>query len=197
VDRSRRLWWTLDLLMATALLGVLVGYHHVGYYQCNACGSAMVRHEWGVGDPGGFGLPILPIHASEIPSRAREMLFDDGHRHDWAGWFGWVRSTFWAVHWDGHPRYNSFGRLYEDDPQFRAFIHGRLRAGSLTREEAAALVALRRPLRPPSFCPAHPPGEPLPKPTPDPEHTALVQLGERLFEQYHAHPPADTWWYWH
>jgi hypothetical protein len=183
--------------MALALVGVLAGYHHVGYYQCNTCGAGMVSHEWGLGDPGGLGFPILPVLEAQTPSHAHEDLFDREHLHEWAGWFGWVRSTIWALHWDGHPHYNSFGRLYEDDPRFRAFIQSKLRAGPLTREEAASLVALRRPPHPPGFCPAHPPEKPLPTPVPDLEHTALVQLGERLLGEYHGAPPTDAWLYWH
>ena len=182
--------------MATALIWVLFGYHHVGYFRCNTCGTRMVRHEWGLGEPNGFGFRVMPIAETLTGSRAQREILEPGHRHEWSGWFGWVPSTFCALHWDGHPRYNSFGESYEDDPEFGSFIREKLRTGPLTRETVASLIALRRPPRPPGFCPAHPPKEPPPPFVPDPEHTALVQLGERLFTEYHGAPSADAWWYW-
>jgi hypothetical protein len=99
----------------------------------------------------------------------------------------------------GRQRRNRFLVDYEEDPEFRRFILGKIRGGALMRKQAAALVGLPRPRPPagPSFCPAHPPANPPPPPPqPDPEHEALVKRGRALFAEYHDGDPADEWWFW-
>jgi hypothetical protein len=113
-----------------------------GARTCRACLSSQGWSQWRVGIwPA--SIPLLPEMRTDVQPSHYARSFAPDHDHDWKG--------------GGHAAYVLFGTVthgfscggctptlaahnYESSPEYRSFIHEKLRRGELTEEQVRRLV---------------------------------------------------------
>ena len=131
-------------LAAGAVLWFVFGYHYTGHHVCFDCKTWVWFDRRGLGNPLGTHLE-LQNSVDECPSIARREFFPPDHVHrlvfgqSFNSWLfdGWICSL-------GTGASSDFTMRLNQDARFLEFIRAKIAAGSLTREQAAAMASVPR-----------------------------------------------------
>lgn len=191
------IWKALFILVVIMLVGHSVYRERWSAY----CPSCLAHREvviWAIGRPPDSSWTVRQSTRYGEPTIAQRDLFDDQHQHRWATGRVTLESLFGGgmlLH--SHPPYNRFVVDYENDADFREFVHSKIRSDSLSKEQAQRLAEFEQPEELYGKVPMYPPEDRIPPPpTLSASDKELLLLGWDLFDEYCEGEPPQGWWWW-
>src|SRR6516162_3208654 len=128
-------------------LSLFFHYKERDSYLCQSCFSGRNVFQWRLGSWGEAlsSIPLTPKWEFVEESQFRRDFFPTSHVHDWRFAQGspyYFFGTKWGGCAIGAGRYtSSLYETYESDPEFRTFVHAKLRDGSLTKSNVIAMMS--------------------------------------------------------
>lgn len=141
--KSRKRWYfALGVVVVAA---VLFHYRERNSYRCQTCWAQKDLFQWRLGSWGGFSVPLTPTRERISETHFRQDFLPADHAHSWKFAQG-SPYRFFGTTWSGCAigggrHVNILYRMYESDPEFRAFILQKIEDRTLTKSNIVAMMS--------------------------------------------------------
>jgi len=139
--RKRLLW------IGGGIAGVFLLFAHFkerDSYTCQICGARKVETQWRMGLWPDNSVALTPNFERISETRFLHDFFPANHVHQWRFTQGspyYFFGTKWGGCALGFRHTSEISRMYDSNPEFREFVQGKLKDGSLTRSNLLALAS--------------------------------------------------------
>jgi len=142
----KRLLLVIGSVIAVAAL--FLHYMQRDSYRCQVCFTKKDAFQWRLGEWGDWSVPLTPRWERITETRFAHDFIPADHVHDWMFAQG-SPYRFFGTTWAGCAigagrRVSGLCQMYESSSEFRAFLQGRLRDGSLAKSNLIAMVSVPR-----------------------------------------------------
>ena len=138
--------WIAFTAVLLALAGTFFTYRERSTFNCPGCLSTRHEYQWRIGFWSGSDPALSSKRVEEVPSFTFKTIVGTNHTHTWVFAQGspyFFLGTKWGGCALGRGRHKSeFGKLFEEDTEFRDFVFGKIAAVELTTNDVSKLILI-------------------------------------------------------